>query len=101
MDETNTSAGAAVGSSIKRMWVRLLRTLSLRAYFGSMSSLPLGLREFVWLGMAFAYPGLALIVVAVLMAYTVLVTAAWLLFSPLRLFMRATHRGDYAPTERA
>jgi hypothetical protein len=73
-----------------------------RAYYGQYSGLVPGLREFVWLGLTFVYPvwlvALLLALVLRYVLYYVLVAVLWVLFIPVRLFVRVTHRGDFART---
>jgi hypothetical protein len=75
---------------------RMLRAISPGAYFGQMAGAIHGLREFLWLGLALVYPVWVLVTLAVVALYGLLVALLWVIFLPLRLFLRVTHRGSYA-----
>jgi hypothetical protein len=80
--------------------VKAIYAINPRVFFSRMAGgLTHGLREFVWLGLAFVYPVWVVGVLATLVLYWVLVAGLWLLFVPLRLYMRATHQGNYARAE--
>jgi hypothetical protein len=59
-----------------------------------------GLREFVWLGAAFVYPVWVIGLLVMLALYGVVVAVLWVLLLPLRMYMRATHQGNYARADR-
>jgi hypothetical protein len=100
MHESATTTDATTASDGRSVVVKVLSAMNPRAYFGTMGGVVHGVREFVWLGMAFVYPVWVVGLLVTLLAYWMLVAALWVLFMPLRLFMRVTHKGNYARTDR-
>jgi hypothetical protein len=62
-----------------------------RFYFSMASGYPLVVRLFLWLCLALVYPVWVFVVLCGLAAYYVLYAVLWIIFLPLRMWMKARH----------